>query len=258
MDKALVIVPTYNERENLPRIVPLILEQDPRLDVLIVDDASPDGTGALADALAGASDRIHVVHRTAKLGLGTAYIQGFTWALERGYDLVFEMDADLSHDPRHLPEFLALAADADLVLGSRYLRGVTVVNWPLARLVLSWCANRYARWVTGLSITDLTGGFKCYRRTVLETLDLGAIRSTGYAFQIETTFRAWHAGFRVVETPIVFVDRDVGASKMNRRIIWEAIWMVWRMRWWQATGQLARETRSTPSRAAERPPGERS
>jgi dolichol-phosphate mannosyltransferase len=249
MGDALVIIPTYNERENLPRIVPEVLARDPRLEVLVVDDASPDGTGAFADEMAAADARIHVLHRAGKLGLGTAYVAGFQYALAHGYVLAFEMDADFSHDPRHLPEFLRLAEEADVVIGSRYLRGVTVVNWPMGRLLLSYLANKYARVVTGLPFNDLTSGFKCYRRSVLETLDLSAIRSNGYAFQIETTFRARHAGARIVEMPIVFVDRDVGSSKMNRRIIWEAIWMVWRMRWWALTGRIERETRRPPAPA---------
>lgn len=244
MGNALVIVPTYNERENLPAIVPQILAQDPRLEVLVVDDGSPDGTGALADELAAREPRVHVIHRAGKLGLGTAYIEGFRWAIDRGYELVFEMDADFSHDPKHLPDFLAMSEEFDVVIGSRYMRGVTVVNWPMGRLLLSWLANWYARIVTGLPIHDLTSGFKCYRRPVLERLDLDAIRSNGYSFQIETVFRAWHAGFRIVEMPIVFVDRNVGASKMSKRIVWEAIWMVWRMRIWTLTGRLRRDRRS--------------
>lgn len=248
MGDALVIVPTYDERENLPAIVPQILAQDPRLEVLVVDDGSPDGTGALADELAAREPRVHVIHRTGKLGLGTAYIEGFRWAIERGYQLVFEMDADFSHDPRHLPDFLALAEEFDVVIGSRYMRGVTVVNWPMGRLLLSWLANWYARIVTGLPIHDLTSGFKCYRRPVLERLDLDAIRSNGYSFQIETVFRAWHAGFKIVEMPIVFVDRNVGASKMSKRIVWEAIWMVWRMRIWTLTGRLRRDGAASRSR----------
>lgn len=243
MGDALVIVPTYNERDNLGAIVPQILAQDARLEVLVVDDGSPDGTGALADDLAAAEPRVHVLHRSGKLGLGTAYIEGFHWSIERDYELTFEMDADFSHDPKHLPELLALAEEFDLVIGSRYMRGVTVVNWPMGRLLLSWLANWYARLVTGLPVHDLTSGFKCYHRRVLERLDIDAIRSNGYAFQIETVFRAWHAGFRVTEMPIVFVDRNVGVSKMSKRIVWEAIWMVWRMRIWKLTGRLGRETR---------------
>lgn len=249
MGDALVIVPTYNERDNLSAIVPQILAQESRLEVLVVDDESPDGTGAIADKLAASDARVHVLHRTGKLGLGTAYIAGFHWAIDHGYGLVFEMDADFSHDPRHLPEFLALSDELDVVIGSRYMRGVTVVNWPMGRLILSWLANWYARIITGLPLHDLTSGYKCYHRRVLERLDIDAIRSTGYAFQIETVFRAWHAGFKVDEMPIVFVDRNVGASKMSKRIVWEAIWMVWRMRLWKLTGRLKRETRRATERA---------
>jgi len=230
-EKALVVIPTYNEASNLPTLVPQVLAQDPRLEILVVDDNSPDGTGPLADALALANPRVHVLHREGKLGLGTAYITGFRWALERGYEYVFEMDADFSHDPAHLPEFLKAAASADLVLGSRYLGGrVTVVNWPIGRLMLSYWANVYARWVTGLRIWDLTGGFKCFHRRVLEALDLSQVRSNGYAFQIEMSVRAWRNGFKLAEVPIVFVDRTVGQSKMNRKIVREAIWVVPRLR----------------------------
>ncbi|MFN2433245.1 MAG: polyprenol monophosphomannose synthase [Gemmatimonadota bacterium] len=238
MGSACVIIPTYNERENLPRLVPEVLEQSPELDVLVVDDGSPDGTGRLADELALRESRMNVIHRPSKLGLGTAYVAGFRWALERGYRLMFEMDADFSHDPRHLNEFLTLASDADLVLGSRYLNGVTVVNWPMRRLILSYAANAYARAVTGIDSSDLTGGFRCYRREVLEAVDLGSVRSSGYAFQIEMTYRAARRGFRVRETPIIFVDRNVGQSKMSRRIIWEAAWMVWRLRLWSLLGRI--------------------
>jgi dolichol-phosphate mannosyltransferase len=240
MGDALVIIPTYNERENLPRIVPAVLEQDARLDVLVVDDASPDGTGKLADEMAAQESRLHVLHRTGKMGLGGAYLAGFRYAIEHGYALAFEMDADFSHDPRHVSEFLDLIPDFDVVVGSRYTRGVTVVNWPMGRLLLSYLANKYARWVTGLPFNDLTSGFKCYRRPVLEMLDRAGIHSNGYGFQIETTFHSWHAGFRIAELPIVFVDRNVGVSKMNKRIIWEAVWMVWRMRWWAITGRVRR------------------
>jgi dolichol-phosphate mannosyltransferase len=231
-ERALIVVPTYNEAQNLPRIAPQMLDQDARLEILVVDDNSPDGTGAVADELASREPRIHVLHRSGKLGLGTAYLDGFRWALERGYDYMFEMDADFSHDPKHLPQFFAAIGDADLVLGSRYLAGrVTVVNWPMGRLLLSYGANIYARIATGLPLRDATGGFKCFRRRVLETLDLNAVRSNGYAFQIEMSFRAWRRGFRIVEIPIVFVDRTQGESKMSRAIMWEAVWMVWRLRW---------------------------
>ena len=230
-EKALVVIPTYNEASNLPTLVPQVLAQDPRLEILVVDDNSPDGTGPLVDELARTNPRVHVLHREAKLGLGTAYLTGFRWALERGYEYVFEMDADFSHDPAHLPEFLRVAANADLVLGSRYLGGkVTVVNWPIGRLMLSYWANVYARWVTGLRIWDLTGGFKCFHRRVLEALDLSQVRSNGYAFQIEMSVRAWRNGFKLAEVPIVFVDRTVGQSKMNRKIVREAIWIVPRLR----------------------------
>ncbi len=230
-ERALVVIPTYNEAANLPQLVPQVLAQDSRLEVLVVDDASPDGTGQLADGLAQREPRVHVLHREGKLGLGTAYIVGFRWALEHGYDYVFEMDADFSHDPAHLKEFLKAAATADLVLGSRYLGGrVTVVNWPIARLMLSYWANVYARWVTGLRIWDLTGGFKCFRTKVLQAIDLSQVRSNGYAFQIEMSVRAWRKGFRLAEVPIVFVDRTEGQSKMNRRIVREAIWIVPRLR----------------------------
>ncbi len=230
-ERALVVIPTYNEAANLPNIVPQVLAQDPRLEVLVVDDGSPDGTGGIADDLARANPRVHAQHRTGKLGLGTAYIHGFRWALERGYDYVFEMDADFSHDPEYLKDFLKAIEDADVVLGSRYLEGrVAVVNWPMGRLMLSYCANIYARWVTGLRIWDLTGGFKCFRRRVLEAVDLAQVRSNGYAFQIEMSVRAWRKKFRLKEIPIVFVDRAEGQSKMNRSIVREAVWMVPRLR----------------------------
>jgi len=237
--RALVIVPTYNERENLPRLIPAILAQDPRLDVLVVDDASPDGTGALADEMAAEDPRVHVLHRAGKLGLGTAYLDGFRWGLEREYDALFEMDADFSHDPAHLPQFLEAIREYDVVLGSRYLHGrVTVVNWPIGRLLLSYFANLYARWVTGLPIADATGGFKCFRREVLAAIPLERVESNGYAFQIEMSFRAWKRGFRIGEIPIMFVDRDVGESKMSKRIVREAVWRVWRLRWLALTRRL--------------------
>lgn len=229
--RGLVVIPTYNERSNITRLVPLVLEQDPRLDILIVDDNSPDGTGQAADELAAGNDRVHVLHRPGKLGLGTAYLAGFKWGLERGYVLFFEMDADFSHDPAHLPQFIAAAEEYDVVLGSRYLNGrITVVNWPITRLILSIAANVYARLVTGLPVADATSGYKCFRRRVLESIPLDRVESEGYAFQIEMSMRAWHRGFRIGEIPIVFVDRDIGESKMSRRIIWEAVWRVWRLR----------------------------
>jgi dolichol-phosphate mannosyltransferase len=237
--RGLVVIPTYNESQNVRKIVDAALSQDPGLDVLIVDDNSPDGTGRIADEMAAENPRVHVIHRTGKLGLGTAYVAGFKWALERPYEFVFEMDADFSHDPGHLPAFLGAARDADLVLGSRYLNGkVTVVNWPIARLMLSYAANVYATTITGLPLFDSTGGFKCFRRRVLEAIDLNAVRSNGYAFQIEMSFRAWKKGFRIAEIPIVFTDRTEGESKMSKRIVREAVWMVWRLRWWAITGKV--------------------
>jgi dolichol-phosphate mannosyltransferase len=238
-ERGLVVIPTYNEVGNLAALVEQVLAQDAGLEILVVDDHSPDGTGQLAEALAQKQPRLRVLHREAKLGLGTAYITGFKWALERGYDLVFEMDADFSHDPAHLKDFLKAIAGADLVLGSRYLGGrVTVVNWPMGRLVLSYCANIYARWLTGLRIWDLTGGFKCFRRRVLEAIDLSQVRSNGYAFQIEMSVRAWRKGFTLKEIPIVFVDRTEGQSKMNRSIVREAVWMVPRLRLMTLFGRI--------------------
>ncbi|HUH13002.1 MAG TPA: polyprenol monophosphomannose synthase [Longimicrobiales bacterium] len=237
--RALVIVPTYNERENLPRLVPQVLAEDSRLEVLVIDDASPDGTGEVADAVAADNPRVHVLHRAGKLGLGTAYIAGFHWGLERGYDYLLEMDADFSHDPSHLPQFLDAIQDYDVVLGSRYLHGrVTVINWPMTRLLLSYLANMYARIVTGLPVADATGGFKCFRREVLAAIPLDEVGSEGYSFQIEMSFRAWKRGFRLGEIPIVFVDRTLGESKMSKRIIREAVWKVWQLRALALLGKL--------------------
>jgi dolichol-phosphate mannosyltransferase len=238
-ERALVIVPTFNERENISRLIKAVLEKDPRLEMLVVDDGSPDGTGDIVEALAAQNQRVHLLRRPKKMGLGTAYRAGFKWSLERHYDYIFEMDADFSHDPAHLPEFLRTIETADLVLGSRYREGkVTVVNWPIGRLLLSYFANIYARIVTGLPLWDSTGGFKVYRRAVLEAIDLNDVRSNGYAFQIEMSFRAWRKNFKIVEIPIVFVDRTEGTSKMSREIVREAIWMVWRLRLWAIRGRL--------------------
>ena len=238
-DRALVIVPTYNERENIIKLIEAVQAQSPILDVLVVDDGSPDGTGAIVDARAATDSRVHVIHRERKLGLGTAYVAGFRWALQREYEYIFEMDADFSHDPQHLPEFLENVRNADLVIGSRYRDGrVTVVNWPIGRLLLSYFANVYARFVTGLHIFDSTAGYKVFRRKVLEAIDLDDVRSNGYAFQIEMHFRTWKKGFRMIEIPIVFVDRTEGTSKMSKKIVREAVWMVWRLRWWAITGRV--------------------
>ncbi|MFS8638256.1 MAG: polyprenol monophosphomannose synthase [Gemmatimonadota bacterium] len=237
--RALVIIPTYNERENIRRLVPEVLRQDARFDILVIDDASPDGTGEEAEAMASEEPRVHVLHRAGKLGLGTAYIEGFRWGLARDYEYFFEMDADFSHDPAHLPAFMKAIEDADVVVGSRYLGGrVTVINWPIGRLLLSYFANVYARIATGVPVMDATSGFKCFRREVLEAIDLNRVRSEGYAFQIEMTMRAWKRGFRIKEIPIVFADRDVGVSKMSKRIIWEAVWRVWHLRLLDLFGRL--------------------
>ena len=237
--RALVIVPTYNERENISRLIETVLAQDPRIDMLIVDDGSPDGTGEIVDRLITTNRRVHIHRRPKKLGLGTAYLAGFGWAIERKYDLILEMDADFSHDPVHLPQFLRASEEADVVLGSRYREGkVTVVNWPIGRLILSYFANVYARMVTGLPVWDGTGGFKCFHRKVLEEIDLTAVRSNGYAFQIEMSFRAWKCGFKIVEIPIVFVDRTEGTSKMSGSIVREAVWMVWRLRLLAILGKI--------------------
>ncbi len=228
--KTLIIMPTYNERENLDRIIPAIHAVVPEVHILVVDDGSPDGTGALADGLAAADARIHAVHRQGKLGLGTAYIHGFRWALERDYTRIFEMDADFSHQPRYLPDFLRAAESADLVLGCRYMPGGGTEGWPWRREALSRGGNRYARTVLGLPYRDLTGGFKCFRREVLETLDLDGIQQKGYGFQVELTWRTHQAGFRIAEVPIVFPDRTAGKSKMSGAIFREAFLGVWKLR----------------------------
>lgn len=228
--KTVVVIPTYNERENVARLVPAVLEAAPGIEVLVVDDRSPDGTGDVVDAMKARDPRVHVLHRPKKMGLGSAYVEGFGVALELGADLVFEMDADFSHDPKYMPDFLEKIREYDVVVGSRYLSGVNVVNWPLSRLLLSLGANLYSRVITGVPIRDLTGGFKCFRREVLRTINFADIKSDGYAFQIEVNFKCWRAGFRMCETSIVFVDRHAGTSKMSKRIIWEAVWMVWRLR----------------------------
>jgi dolichol-phosphate mannosyltransferase len=228
--KCLVIIPTYNERENIKKLAGEVLAANETLSILIVDDNSPDGTGVLADQLAEQHPRISVMHRPAKLGLGTAYIAGFRYALQNGYDLVLEMDADFSHDPGYLKDLLAAAKEADVVIGSRYIQGVNVVNWSMHRLLLSYGANMYARLVTGMPVRDLTAGFKCFRREVLETLDLDSVLSEGYAFQIEMNFRSYKKGFKIKEIPIIFKDRLAGKTKMSKKVIWEAIWIVWKLR----------------------------
>ncbi len=237
--RPLIIMPTFNECENLPRIIPQVLEQDERLSILIVDDGSPDGTGAVADEISAANARVNVLHRTEKEGLGKAYIAGFKWGLERGFDLFFEMDADLSHPPSHLPEFLNAAEEFDVVIGSRYVDGrVTVINWPMSRLLISYFGCWYARVITRLPVRDGTGGFNCFHRKVLETLDLSRIESNGYSFQIELKLRAWRNGFSLKEIPIVFTERDTGESKMSKKIVREAVWKVWKLRFLDLFGRL--------------------
>jgi dolichol-phosphate mannosyltransferase len=227
--KCLIVIPTYNELENIREIIPAILALPHPLEILVVDDNSPDGTAAEVEAFARRYPQVHCLKRAGKMGLGSAYVAGFRWALARDYDVVFEMDADFSHDPVALPQFLTAIEEADLVLGSRYLNGVTVVNWPLKRLILSYTANAYSRFLTGLPLKDATGGFKAFRRATLEGIDLDRVRSDGYSFQIELSFQCWMKGFRLKEIPIVFADRHVGESKMSRKIIWEASFMVWRL-----------------------------
>jgi dolichol-phosphate mannosyltransferase len=226
----LIIIPTYNELENLPRLLPVVLSKDDSIEVLIVDDNSPDGTAAFVEDQMMKNNRIHLIKRQSKQGLGTAYIAGFKYALQNNFQIMFEMDADFSHDPKEIPRFLEEIKNADLVLGSRYINGVNVINWPLRRLLLSSFANLYTRIITGMPIHDATGGFKCFRREVLEAIDLGRVKSNGYAFQIEMTFKAWKKGFRVKEIPIIFVDRVKGKSKMSKKIVREAVTMVWKLR----------------------------
>lgn len=247
MKRALVIIPTYDERENVRDIVRGVLAQEAKtpdvaLSVLIVDDHSPDGTADLvremqADPSIG-HERLHLLSRGGKMGLGTAYVAGFKYGLDRGFDYLFEMDADFSHDPDEIPNFLREIKDYDLVIGSRYISGANVANWPLRRLLLSYYANKYARFVTGIKVYDATGGFKCFRREVLEAINLDDVESNGYAFQIEMNFRAWRKKFRIKEIPIVFVDRHAGSSKMNRAIVREAVLMVWKLKYRALKGEL--------------------
>lgn len=228
--KVVIVVPTYNEARNIGELLDQLLAQPFSPHVLVVDDASPDGTGDLVEARSQKDDRVHLIRRKGKLGLGTAYLAGFRRALELGADRIFEMDADFSHDPKYLPEFIEKSNEADLVIGSRYVHGVSVVNWPLRRLFLSVFASLYARAITGLPLTDQTSGFKCFRREVLEAVNLDDVASSGYSFQIELNYRAHVKGFRLAEIPIIFIDRYRGDSKIDRGIIFEAAWIVWKMR----------------------------
>jgi len=229
MNRTLIVVPTYNERENLPSLTRRLMGLPVPVDLLVVDDNSPDGTGKLADDLAAQNPAIHVLHRKEKNGLGRAYIAGFKWALEQGFEFMFELDGDLSHNPDDIPMFLEAAKDAELVIGSRYLNGIRIINWPLSRLMLSKAAAKYVHVVTGMPFTDPTGGYKCFRRRALESIDLDGINSNGYSFQIEMTHKLWRQGLRVIEVPIVFTDRFQGHSKMSGHIVLEALWIVWRL-----------------------------
>ena len=229
----LVISPTYNECKNVQSLIELILGKHPEFHLLIVDDSSPDGTANKVKELQADYSNLHLEERPTKDGLGTAYIYGFKWAIEREYDRIVQMDADLSHDPNDVPHLVNLLDEHDLIVGSRYVEGVSVVNWPIRRLMLSYGANLYSRVITGMPIKDSTGGFKAWRREVLEELDLNAVRSQGYSFQIEMNFRTWCKGFRIKEVPIIFVDRTIGESKMSKNIVYEAIFMVWRLRIWK-------------------------
>jgi dolichol-phosphate mannosyltransferase len=229
-EKALIITPTFNELDNIRKLIPEVLSKHDSIDVLVVDDNSPDGTGNYVEELSKTNNRVHLLRRPQKMGLGTAYIAGFKYALQNGYDYIFEMDADFSHDPKEIPNFLNAIKTYDLVLGSRYKNGVNVINWPMSRLLLSYFANIYTRVITGLHTHDATGGFKCFRRSVLEAIKLDEIKSNGYAFQIEMTFKAFKKGFNIGEIPIVFVDRVTGKSKMSKKIVREAVIMVWKLR----------------------------
>jgi dolichol-phosphate mannosyltransferase len=228
--KTVVVIPTYNERDNIGTLIEAILSQDDGIEVLVVDDNSPDGTGDVVASLAHNEGRLHLMRREGKLGLGSAYRDGFRMALEKGADCIVQMDADFSHDPAMIPLFLKNMERYDLVIGSRYLNGISVVNWPLRRLMLSYFANFYTRAITGLKISDCTGGFKCFRRKALEAIDMNGIRSDGYSFQIEMNFRCAQMGSRIGEVPIIFIDRHAGTSKMSRRIVYEAVFVVWRLK----------------------------
>lgn len=226
----IIIIPTYNEAENIEKLIAKIFSVDPSLNILVVDDNSPDGTARIVQNIMTNDERVHLIRRPGKLGLGTAYIDGFKYAIERGYEAIFEMDADFSHNPEDIPRFLQELNNADLVIGSRYLTGVNVINWPLQRLVLSYFANLYTRIITGMPIRDATGGFKCFRSEALRKIELSKVKTNGYGFQIEMNFRFWANGFRVKEIPIVFTDRRNGTSKMNKKIILEAVLLVWKLK----------------------------
>lgn len=229
-DQILIIIPTYNERENIVLIIPEIKKVLPQVHILVVDDSSPDGTAQSVREMASTISDVYLLERPQKNGLGRAYISGFQWALQRSYQFIFEMDADFSHDPKYLPDFLNAIKENDLVIGSRYISGVNVINWPMSRLLLSYCGNKFASILTGISVKDCTGGFKCFRRELLEKLDMEKISSSGYSFQVEINYYAWKMGFRIAEIPIVFTDRKFGDSKMSTKIIREAFLLIWKLR----------------------------
>lgn len=228
--KAIVVIPTYNESKNIIKMIDKIFSVQSDIDILVVDDNSPDGTGKLVKEKMQSTDKLHIIERAGKMGLGTAYLAGFKYALDSGYGYIMEMDADFSHNPDEIPNFLKYIQDYDLVLGSRYIKGVNVVNWPLKRLLLSYFANLYTRIITGMRIKDATGGFKCFRATVLSQINFDEVKSNGYSFQIEMTYRLWKKGAKVKEIPITFVDRMEGVSKMSKKIVYEAIFMVWKLK----------------------------
>ena len=236
--KILIIIPTYNELENLPRLLIEVLSKDNNIDMLFIDDNSPDGTAKFIENEQKNNNRIRLIKRQSKQGLGTAYIVGFKFALQRDYEVIFEMDADFSHDPNEIPRFLEEIKNSDVVLGSRYKNGVNVINWPMRRLLLSWFANIYTRVITGMPLHDATGGFKCFKREVLEAIDLNRVKSNGYAFQIEMNFKAWKKGFTIKEIPIIFIDRVKGSSKMSKKIVREAVFMVWKLRFQSIFGLM--------------------
>ena len=236
--KALVIIPTYNEIENIERLLNILMQQPEHLEVLVLDDNSPDKTANIVKSMQESNPRIHLIQRPRKMGLGSAYVTGFKYALKEGFDYIMEMDADFSHNPEDVARLLEAAQDKDLIIGSRYSNGVNIINWPIKRLLISYFASKYVRYITGMPIKDPTGGFKCFHRKVLESIDLDKILSDGYAFQIEMNFRAWVKGFRIQEIPIIFTERLNGVSKMSRHIVWEAAWMVWHLQLRKLLGRL--------------------
>lgn len=236
--RILIIIPTYNEAKNIQNLLPLVLKQHNNIEILIVDDNSPDETASIVEKIIEQNPKVHIIKRQSKLGLGTAYVEGFRYALKNEYDYIIEMDADFSHNPKILPIFIEKIKEYDLVIGSRYIKGVNVVNWPLSRLLLSWFANLYTRIVTGMPVKDCTSGYKCFRKEVLQTINLNKIDSDGYGFQIEMHFKTWKSGFKIIEIPIIFTDRFHGESKMNSGIVKEAAWIVWKLRFLSLFGKL--------------------